>query len=107
VPAWADLSWLGPPERAALLLSLRVSLAATLFSLPLGVLVAYALARWRFPGRGLLNVLVHLPLVLPPVVTGYALLRLFGRRGPVGDSWRSAAASCWRSAGRARRSPPP
>lgn len=57
---------------------------ATLASLPLAVLVAQALARWRFPGRGLLNVLVHLPLVLPPVVTGYLLLLTFGTRGPVG-----------------------
>lgn len=46
--------------------------------------MAFALARWRFPGRGLLDLLVHLPLVLPPVVTGYLLLRAFGTRGPVG-----------------------
>jgi molybdate transport system permease protein len=61
-----------------------VSFAATLASLPLAVLVAYALARWRFPGRGLLNLVVHMPLVLPPVVTGYLLLETFGLRGPVG-----------------------
>jgi molybdate transport system permease protein len=53
-------------------------------SLPLGVLVALALARGRFPGRQLLNGIVHLPLILPPVVTGYLLLLTFGRRAPVG-----------------------
>lgn len=58
---------------------------AVLVSLPFGVLAAYALARWRFPGHGLLNGLVHLPLVLPPVVTGYLLLLTFGRRGMVGQ----------------------
>jgi hypothetical protein len=52
-----------------------------LVSLPLGIFVAYALARWRFPGRQVLNGLVHLPLILPPVVTGYLLLLTFGRRG--------------------------
>ena len=61
-----------------------MSLVATLASLPLGLLVAYALARWRFPGRQVLNGLVHLPLILPPVVTGYLLLLTFGRKGWVG-----------------------
>lgn len=75
---------LGPAEWQAVALSLKVSFWATLASLPAGVLVAYALARWRFPGRQLLNGLVHLPLILPPVVTGYLLLMAFGRRGPVG-----------------------
>ena len=82
--------WLTPAEWDALSLSLRVSVWATLASLPLGILVAHALARWRFPGHGLLNGLVHLPLVLPPVVTGYLLLLTFGRRGWVGqvlDQW--------------------
>ncbi|MEL7171609.1 MAG: molybdate ABC transporter permease subunit [Pseudomonadota bacterium] len=75
-----------PPEaRDAILLSLRVSLWATLLSLPLGILAAYALARWRFPGRQILNGLVHLPLILPPVVTGYLLLLAFGARGPLGS----------------------
>ena len=79
------MDWtLSPEERTALLLSLRVSIVATLVALPLALLVAQALARWRFPGRGLLNVLVYLPLVLPPVVTGYLLLRTFGLRGPAG-----------------------
>ncbi|MCA0921963.1 molybdate ABC transporter permease subunit [Pseudooceanicola nanhaiensis] len=75
---------LSPAEWSAVALSLRVSLWATLVSLPLGVFTAYALARWRFPGRELLNGLVHLPLILPPVVTGYLLLLTFGTRGPVG-----------------------
>jgi molybdate transport system permease protein len=76
--------WLGPDEWQALALSLRVSFWATLLSLPAGVGVAVMLARGRFPGRQLLNGLVHLPLILPPVVTGYLLLLGFGRRGPIG-----------------------
>ena len=82
--------WLSPAEWDALRLSLRVSTWATLISVPFGLLVAHALARWRFPGHGLLNGLVHLPLVLPPVVTGYMLLLSFGRRGWLGqylDQW--------------------
>ena len=78
------LDWLGPAELEALKLSLRVSFWATLSTLPLGIFVAYALARWRFPGRHLVNGLVHLPLILPPVVTGYLLLLTFGVQGPVG-----------------------
>ncbi|ABV95215.1 molybdenum transport system permease protein modB [Dinoroseobacter shibae DFL 12 = DSM 16493] len=77
--------WLGPEAWAAVALSLQVSFWATLLSLPLGIFVAYALSRWNFPGRQLLNGLVHLPLILPPVVTGYLLLLAFGRRGPVGS----------------------
>ena len=76
--------WLSPEEWQALALSLRVSFWAVAASLPLGLLVAHALARWSFPGKGLLNGLVHLPLILPPVVTGYLLLLTFGRRGAVG-----------------------
>lgn len=71
-------------------LSLRVSAVATLVSLPLGILVALALARGNFPGKQVLNGLVHLPLILPPVVTGYLLLMTFGRKGMVGqylDQW--------------------
>jgi len=79
------MSWLGPEEWAAVALSLKVSFWATLVSLPLGVLVAFALARWTFPGKQLLNGLVHLPLILPPVVTGYLLLMAFGVRGPIGS----------------------
>jgi len=75
---------LGPNEWQAVALSLRVSFWATLFSLPLGIFVAYALARWRFPGRQLLNGIVHLPLILPPVVTGYLLLLTLGTQGPIG-----------------------
>jgi len=71
-------------EIAIVLLSLRVALVGTIVSLPVAVVTALALARGRFWGRGVLNALVHLPLVLPPVVTGYLLLRAFGRRGPVG-----------------------
>jgi molybdate transport system permease protein len=76
--------WLTPEEWQAVALSLRVSVWATVLSLPPGILVAYALARWRFPGKTLLNGLVHLPLILPPVVTGYLLLLTFGRSGAVG-----------------------
>jgi molybdate transport system permease protein len=82
--------WLTPDEWRAVALSLRVSFWATLVSLPLGLFVAYALARWDFWGKQLLNGLVHLPLILPPVVTGYLLLITFGRRGTVGqylDQW--------------------
>jgi molybdate transport system permease protein len=76
--------WLTPEGWTALMLSLRVSLVATLASLPLGILVAYLLARGRFVGHGVLNGLVHLPLILPPVVTGYLLLLAFGRQGWIG-----------------------
>jgi molybdate transport system permease protein len=71
-------------EWEAIRLSLRVATIGTLASLPVGALAAYALARWRFPGKLLFDGLIHLPLVLPPVVTGYLLLILFGRRGPIG-----------------------
>lgn len=77
--------WLSPAEWTALSLSLRVAFWATLLSLPPGVLVALALARGDFWGKQVLNGLVHLPLILPPVVTGYVLLILFGRRGPIGS----------------------
>ncbi len=77
-------------EWTAVRLSLLVAGVATLASLPFGLLVAWLLARVRFPGKTILNGIVHLPLVLPPVVTGYLLLILFGRRGPLGtffESW--------------------
>lgn len=77
--------WLGPEEWQAVALSLKVSFWATLLSLPFGLLCALALARVRFIGRDVLNWLVHLPLVLPPVVTGYLLLLGFGRQGPFGS----------------------
>ena len=87
LPDWLGLN---PDETTALLLSLRVATVATLASLPLGLLAAWLLARRRFPGHALLDGLVHLPLILPPVVTGYLLLLAFGRRGVVGqhlDAW--------------------
>jgi molybdate transport system permease protein len=71
-------------DLAIVILSLKVALVGTLISLPPAVAVAVLLARGRFWGRSLLNAIVHLPLVMPPVVTGYLLLRLFGRRGPIG-----------------------
>ena len=77
--------WLSPAEWQAVSLSLRVAFWATVLSLPIGVFTAYALARWSFVGKQVLNGIVHLPLVLPPVVTGYLLLLTFGRRGPVGE----------------------
>jgi molybdate transport system permease protein len=79
--SWFDLS---PAEWTAVHLSLKVACWATLASLPFGVAIALLLARGRFWGHSLLNGLVHLPLVLPPVVTGFVLLLVFGRRAPVG-----------------------
>ena len=79
------MDWLGPAEWQAVALSLKVSFWATLVSLPLGILVAHVLARRVFPGKQVLNGLVHLPLILPPVVTGYMLLLTFGTKGPVGS----------------------
>ncbi len=81
---------LSPEEWTAIRLSLWVSSIAMLASLPFGILVAVALARGRFWGKSLLNGIVHLPLILPPVVTGFLLLVLFGRKGAIGqflDSW--------------------
>jgi molybdate transport system permease protein len=95
-----------PAELEAIHLSLKVAFWATLGSLPLGILIAYALARWRFPGRMVLDGLVHLPLVMPPVVTGYLLLLTFGKRGVIGAPlaeylgivfsfrWTGAALAC-------------
>jgi molybdate transport system permease protein len=83
------MSPLSPADVEAIVLSLQVGLVATLFSLPLAIGVAMLLARGHFPGRVLLDGLVHLPLVLPPVVTGYVLLVLFGRRGVIGQ-WLEA-----------------
>jgi molybdate transport system permease protein len=97
---------LSPEEWSAVRLSLKVSFWAMTASLPFGVAVALLLARGRFPGKALLNGIVHLPLVLPPVVTGYVLLLLFGRRGPIGAwlaetfgvvfafRWTGAALAC-------------
>lgn len=100
------LDALTPAEWDAIRLSLRVAAVAALASLPFGVAVAYLLARGRFPGRALVDAFVHLPLVMPPVVTGYLLLLAFGRRGPVGAflertfgivfafNWTGAALAC-------------
>jgi molybdate transport system permease protein len=75
---------LTPAEWTAIWLSLKVAITATIASLPFAVFIAYALARWHFPGKMLLNGAVHLPLVLPPVVVGFALLLLLGRKGVFG-----------------------
>jgi molybdate transport system permease protein len=80
------MSGLTAEELEALRLSLRVSLWAVAVSLPVATLVALLLARGRFPGKAILDGLVHLPLILPPVVTGYLLLVLLGRRGPIGGA---------------------
>ena len=74
-------------------------------ALPFGIAVAWLLARKDFWGKALLDGIVHLPLVLPPVVTGYLLLISFGRRGPIGAFLADISASCSRSAGPARRWP--
>jgi len=78
------VSPLTPLETEALGLSLRVAFWSVVGSLPFGLAVAWLLARREFYGKTLLNGLVHLPLVLPPVVVGYLLLLLFSRRGPLG-----------------------
>jgi molybdate transport system permease protein len=76
---------LSPDEAVAVWLSLRVAFWAMVWSLPCGLATALVLARGRFLGKSLLDGLVHLPLVMPPVVTGYLLLLLFGRNGPLGQ----------------------
>lgn len=78
------MTWLSPEEWQAVRLSLTVALRSVAFGLPPAVLAAWLLARGRFPGRGLLDAFVHLPLVMPPVVIGWLLLVTFGIRGPVG-----------------------
>lgn len=78
------MTWLTPAEWSVVLLSLKVSGVAVAVTLPLAYGLAWLLARRRFPGRILLDALVHLPLVVPPVVTGWLLLILFGRTGPIG-----------------------
>lgn len=95
-----------PAELTAIALSLKVATVAVLASLPLGVAMGWLLARKRFPGKLLLDALLHLPLVLPPVVTGYVLLILFGSQGPIGRflsdgfgvsfafRWTGAALAC-------------
>jgi molybdate transport system permease protein len=95
-----------PTEWTAILLSIRVATVATLVATPLGIALAFLLARRNFWGKSLVDALVHLPLVLPPVVTGYVLLLAFGRRGPIGAfladtfgivfafRWTGAALAC-------------
>lgn len=83
------MSWLTPDEWAIVSLSLKVSGVAVLATLPVAYGLAWLLARRRFPGRIALDALVHLPLVVPPVVTGWLLLILFGRSGPIGN-WLEA-----------------
>lgn len=78
------MEWLTAQEWMAVRLSLKVAFWATLVSLPAGIFIAYLLARKEFYGKQFLNGMVHLPLILPPVVTGYALLLIFGRRGVIG-----------------------
>jgi molybdate transport system permease protein len=97
---------LTPQDWTAIALSLRIASVATLVALPFGVAIAYVLARKDFWGKSLLDAVVHLPLVLPPVVTGYLLLITFGRRAPVGAfladhfgivfsfRWTGAALAC-------------
>jgi molybdate transport system permease protein len=81
---------LSSEELGIIILSLKVALVSVAMSLPPAIAVAYLLARGEFPGKILLDAIVHLPLVLPPVVVGFALLVLFGRHGPIGaflDRW--------------------
>jgi len=97
---------LTPDEWVAIRLSLRIALVATAVALPFGLAVAWLLARKNFWGKALVDGLVHLPLVLPPVVTGYLLLISFGRKGPIGSfladtfgivfsfRWTGAALAC-------------
>ena len=89
-------------EREALTLSLKVAFWSVLVSLPCGIATAWLLARTRFYGRTLLDGLVHLPLVVPPVVVGYLLLVLLGRRGPLGawlhDAFGVTVAFTWQGA---------
>lgn len=96
---------LSPEEWTAVALSLRVALVATAVSLPFGIAAGWLLARKDFPGKTLLNAVIYLPLVMPPVVTGYLLLIAFGRRGIFGEAlenigvvfsfrWTGAALAC-------------
>ncbi len=78
------MAWLSHDETIALLLSLRVAAVATACALPPATACAWLLARWRFIGKSLLETALLLPLILPPVVTGYVLLEVFGHRGVIG-----------------------
>ena len=97
---------ISPAEWTAILLSLRVAVVATLVATPIGIAVAWLLARREFWGKSIVDATIHLPLVLPPVVTGYLLLLTLGRRGLVGGwlaehfgivfafRWTGAALAC-------------
>jgi molybdate transport system permease protein len=97
---------LSSAEWVAIELSLRISIVATAWALPFGIAIGWLLARKQFWGKALLDGVAHLPLVLPPVVTGYLLLISFGRRGPIGEflydhfgivfsfRWTGAALAC-------------
>ncbi len=97
---------LSPAEWTAIELSLRIAIVATACALPFGVAIGWLLARKNFWGKTVLDGLVHLPLVLPPVVTGFLLLISFGRKGPIGAfldryfgivlsfRWTGAALAC-------------
>src|SRR6195256_1161834 len=101
-----DLLKLSPEEWPPARRSIRVATVAMLASLPVGIAVAYVLARAHFPGKSIVNGIVLLPLIMPPVVTGYLLLLSFGRRGPIGAfldehfgivfsfRWTGAALAC-------------
>lgn len=100
---WFSLS---NEEWTAVRLTLRIASVAMLVSLPFGIVAGWLLARGKFWGKSILNGLIHLPLILPPVVTGFILLLLFGRRGPIGAfladylgivlsfRWTGAALAC-------------
>ena len=79
------MDWLSPEEWSAVALSLRVAFWATAASLPFALVTAHVLARYEFPGKQVFNGLVHLPLILPPVVTGYLLLLTFNLQAPLGQ----------------------
>lgn len=95
-----------PAEWTAILLSLRIAVVATLCATPIAIALAWLLARYDFWGKALLDAVIYLPLVLPPVVTGYLLLLTFGRRGLLGEwladhlgivlsfRWTGAALAC-------------
>ena len=97
---------ISPDDWTAIELSLRIAAVATLLSLPVALAFAYVLARFTFPGKSVLDGILHMPLVLPPVVTGYVLLLSFGRKGPIGAflfdtfgislsfRWTGAALAC-------------
>ena len=97
------MSEITPAEWTAILLSLRVAVIATLVATPFGIALAWLLARRNFWGKAVLDAAMHLPLVLPPVVTGYLLLLAFGRRGLFGAFLADHLPGCRNSVRRHRR----